>query len=78
MLTIPITAVHEGQVYIVSPDHRVEIRKIETGLETADKVEVRSGLKENEMVVVGGTSGLRAGATVNPKIATSPTPGEGS
>jgi multidrug efflux pump subunit AcrA (membrane-fusion protein) len=44
VLTIPVTAVHDGQAFVVSPDHRVEIRKIETGLETADRVEVRSGL----------------------------------
>jgi RND family efflux transporter MFP subunit len=44
VLTIPVTAVHDGQAFVVSPAHRVEIRKIETGLETADRVEVRSGL----------------------------------
>jgi RND family efflux transporter MFP subunit len=69
VLTIPITAVHEGQAYVVSTDNRVEIRKIETGVETADKVEIRSGLKEDEMVVVGSVAGLRAGAVVKPKVA---------
>jgi RND family efflux transporter MFP subunit len=69
VLTIPITAVHEGTAYVVSADNRVEIRKIETGVETADKVEIRSGLKEDEMVVVGSVAGLRAGAIVKPKVA---------
>jgi multidrug efflux pump subunit AcrA (membrane-fusion protein) len=68
-----VTAVHDGQAYVVAyvitADHRVEIRKIETGLQSADRIEIRSGLKEDEMVVVGNTAGLRAGAVVNPKLA---------
>ncbi len=68
VLTIPIVAVHDGHAYVVTAENRVEVRKIETGLETADKVEVRSGLKEGEMVVVGSVSGLQSGATVHPKL----------
>jgi RND family efflux transporter MFP subunit len=69
VVTIPITAVHDGTAYVIAADNHVEIRQIETGLQTADRVEVRSGLKENEMVVVGSTAGLRAGAIVTPKLA---------
>ena len=69
VLAIPITATQDGVAYVVTADHRVEIRKIETGLQTADKVEVRSGLHENEMVVVGGASGLQAGSVVTPRLA---------
>jgi len=69
VLTIPITAVHDGLAYIVSAESRVEIRKIDTGLQTADKVEIRSGIKEGELVVVGGPSDLQAGAVVHPKLA---------
>ena len=69
VLQIPITAAHDGFAYIVSTENRVEIRKIESGLQTAEKVEVRSGIKEGELVVVGGTSGLQAGAVVRPKLA---------
>lgn len=68
VLTVPIIAVHEGNVYVVTPENRVEVRKIETGLETADKAEVRSGLKEGDLVVVGSVSGLQSGATVRPKL----------
>jgi RND family efflux transporter MFP subunit len=69
VLQIPITAVHDGLAYVVSAENRVEIRKIETGLQTADKVEIRSGVKEGEFVVVGSPSGLEAGAIVHPKLA---------
>jgi RND family efflux transporter MFP subunit len=68
VVTIPVTAVHDGRAYIVSAENRIEIRTIETGLQTADKAEIRSGLTENEMVVVGNTAGLRAGAVVTPRI----------
>jgi RND family efflux transporter MFP subunit len=68
VVTIPVTAVHDGRAYVVTADNRIEIRTIETGLQTADQVEIRSGLKENEMVVVGNTAGLRVGAAVTPKL----------
>jgi RND family efflux transporter MFP subunit len=68
VMTIPITAVHDEKVFVVAADNRVEIRGVETGMQTADNVEIRSGLKEGEMVVVGNTAGLRAGAAVTPKI----------
>jgi RND family efflux transporter MFP subunit len=69
VLAIPVTAVHEGRAYIVAADNRVEIRTIETGLQTADQVEIRSGVKEGELVVVGSPSGLQAGTVVHPKSA---------
>jgi len=68
VLTIPVTALHDGHAYVVSADNRIEIRQIEAGLETADRVEVRSGIKEGELVVNGSTSGLQAGQTVHPKL----------
>ena len=30
---------------VVTPENRMEVRKVELGLETADRVEVRSGLQ---------------------------------
>jgi multidrug efflux pump subunit AcrA (membrane-fusion protein) len=68
VLTIPVTAVHDGKVYVAGADNRVEIRGVETGMQTADRVEIRSGLAENELVVVGNTAGLRVGAVVTPKL----------
>jgi RND family efflux transporter MFP subunit len=69
VLTIPITAMHDGQAYVVTADNHVEIRKLEIGLETSDRVEIRSGLAEGDMVAVGSTSGLQAGESVQPKLA---------
>ena len=74
VLAVPMTAVDSeggtGQVMVVTPTQRVEVRKIQLGLETADKVEVRSGLNEGDMVVIGGRSSLQPGQEVRPKVVT--------
>lgn len=76
VLTIPVAAVDLGsdassaQVTVITPDNHVELRKVQLGLETATKVEVRSGLKEGDMVVIGNRSGLRPGEEVRPKLTT--------
>jgi multidrug efflux pump subunit AcrA (membrane-fusion protein) len=83
VLAIPITAVDRdnadssqgagsgtlsGRVMVVTPNNRVEVRKVELGLETADQIEVRSGLNEGDMVVIAGRAGLQAGEEVKPKL----------
>src|ERR1039458_2981792 len=84
VLTVPITAVDldaeastetvspdapaAGRVMFVTPNNRVEVRKIDLGLETANQVEVRSGLNEGDMVVIGSRSGLQPGEEVRPKV----------
>jgi multidrug efflux pump subunit AcrA (membrane-fusion protein) len=57
-------------VTVITPDNHVELRKVQLGLETATKVEVKSGLKEGDMVVIGNRSGLRPGEEVRPKLTT--------
>jgi RND family efflux transporter MFP subunit len=56
-----------GHVMVVTPNNRVESRKIELGLETANRVEVRSGLNEGDIVVIGSRSSLQAGQEVRPQ-----------
>jgi RND family efflux transporter MFP subunit len=74
VLAVPMTAVDSdgktGQVMVITPNQRVEVRKIDLGLETADKVEVRSGLNEGDMVVIGGRASLQPGEEVRPKVVT--------
>jgi RND family efflux transporter MFP subunit len=57
-----------GLVMVVNPDQRVEVRKVTLGIETADLVEVRSGLKEGDLVIIGNRASLQPGQQVNPKI----------
>jgi len=81
VLSVPVTAVDAdnekgsggtqgGQVMVVTPNNRVELRKISLGLETADRVEVLSGLNEGDMVVIGGRASLQPGEEVRPKVTT--------
>ena len=74
VLVIPITAVDRegdaaGRVLVVTSNNRVESRKVSLGLETAQNVEVRSGLNEADRVVVSARSGLQPGQEVRPKVA---------
>jgi len=59
-----------GSVMLVGPDGRIEIRKVKLGLETASRVEVRSGLQDGDLVVIGNRAGLQPGQQVRPKITT--------
>ena len=61
-----------GQVLIVTPNNRVEKRKVTLGLESSQNVEVRSGLNEGDLVVIAGRSGLQPGEEVRPKVTTMP------
>jgi len=71
-LAVPVLAVDRegdtGQVMIVTPNNRVEHRKIALGLETASAIEVRSGLNPGDLVVISGRSSLQSGEEVRPKL----------
>jgi RND family efflux transporter MFP subunit len=57
-----------GQVLIVTPNNRVEKRKVTLGIESSNSVEVRSGLNEGDSVVLTGRSTLQPGQEVRPKV----------
>jgi RND family efflux transporter MFP subunit len=61
-------AVQTGQVMIVTPNNRVEKRRVTLGIETANYVEIRSGLNEGDSVVLSGRAGLQPGQEVRPKV----------
>ncbi len=55
-------------VYVLGPSNQIEIRPVVTGIETSEDVEIVSGVKEGDLVVIGDRSGLKAGQQVAPKI----------
>jgi RND family efflux transporter MFP subunit len=70
-LSIPSAAIDpKGEVMVVTPNNRIEVRKLAIGLESSDRVEVKSGLNEGDMVVVAGRSALQLGEEVKPKVVT--------
>jgi hypothetical protein len=54
----------------IGSDNRLELRKVKLGLETANRVEIRSGLQVGDLVVIGNRAGLQTGQQVRPKITT--------
>jgi macrolide-specific efflux system membrane fusion protein len=78
-LTVPITAVDltagtetTGKVMVIVSDGasngRLESRDVSLGIQTADSFEVRSGLREGDVVVTGNRASLRPGQQVRPKL----------
>ena len=76
VVVVPVPAIDvgsdetSGQVFVVTPENLVEIRKVKLGLQTPAKVEIRSGLQAGDMVVIGNRAGLQPGQSVQPKITT--------
>lgn len=52
VLVVPRSAVRNGQLYVVNSDRRLDVRKVEIGLQQGDLAVLREGLGEAELVVV--------------------------
>ncbi len=72
VLTIPEPAViengNQASVLVVDKEHRVQIRNVQLGLQGSNRVEVKTGLAEGDLVITGGQSNYQAGETVTPKL----------
>ncbi len=66
--TVPVAAIQRGQpgtfVYLAKADDTVAIRVVELGVTDGEKVQIVSGLKPGEQVVIDGTDRLREGAKI--------------
>jgi RND family efflux transporter MFP subunit len=74
-LSVPVEAVDgsgdSARVFTVQASGTIRIVPVRLGIETANRIEIRSGeLKEGDAVVVGSRSGLKDGNRVQPKIIT--------
>jgi RND family efflux transporter MFP subunit len=70
-LAVPVAAVSrksEATVLVVDPQMKIEERSIHIGIETPQKLEVLSGLHEDELVLVGGHSQVKPGELVQPRL----------
>ena len=75
VLAVPVQAVRRsgndsGTVLAVDAQHAVESRPVKLGMETADLVEIASGLEENDLVIFGEQNRYQPGEIVNPKLVT--------
>ena len=70
-LTIPTDAVSAGKkstVYVLNADQALEERAVTLGLETPTRYEVKAGLKEGDLVLVGNRSTINPGEKVEAKL----------
>jgi len=81
-IIIPHKAVSEQlgkySVYVVGDSSKVEQRMVELGSEVKDRIVIREGLKEGEVIVSDGIMKLRPGAVVQPSQAASTAPADSS
>lgn len=74
-LAVPFAALSpgpEGMAIYVANGERVEGRPVATGLSSGDLVEIRSGLNENDLVVLRASAFLREGDLIRPVTAGGP------
>lgn len=74
VLEVPIEAVDqsgtEPSVLLVDGSNHVEKRVVQTGISTANKVEILSGLQSGDKVIAVNLSAFRSGELVRPKLDT--------
>lgn len=79
-LSVPVQAVERSgdsaTVMVVNASGELEQRTVTTGLETPAAIEIVSGVREGEQVVVGGRGQLRPGEKVRAKVTQTPAEGE--
>jgi len=72
VLVTPVEALDRtgstARVLVVNGERRIESRPVATGLETADRVEIKTGLHEGDLVVIGNRAQLKPGSPVVPKL----------
>jgi RND family efflux transporter MFP subunit len=70
-LAIPVEAVSRQKactVFVVNPQNIIEERTVSLGLETPRKYEVLTGLRENELVMIGSRTQVKPGQRVGTKL----------
>ena len=78
-ISIPVESLQEkndaaANIFVLGKEHKIEERKIKTGMETPTRIEVVSGLNEDEMVVLGGRGRYQPGQFAEPKLVTESNP----
>jgi multidrug efflux pump subunit AcrA (membrane-fusion protein) len=69
-LAVPVEAVSRqtaATVFVVNKSNKIEERVVSLGLETPQKLEVLSGLSEDEFVMIGNRTQVKPGQLVEPK-----------
>lgn len=69
VVSVPVAAIQRGAdgsyVFLVNPDKTVNQRAVKTGIQDGDNIQILTGLKAGDTVVVDGADRLRDGADVS-------------
>lgn len=73
VLVVPVQAVvnageARGRVLLVNSENKIEQRDVSLGLQTADEVEIVSGLREGDQVIFGEQGQFKPGEMVKPTL----------
>ena len=71
VLNVPVQALNTGEhptVYVIDQNNKVEERAVKIGLETPNRAEIISGVRQGELVFIGNRSQVRVGASVQAKV----------
>jgi RND family efflux transporter MFP subunit len=74
-LAIPVQALSVGDhptVLVVNEEGVVELRPVTIGIQTPDQVEIKSGVKDGDLVIIGSHSGIHPDLKVNAKLTDAP------
>lgn len=74
-LAVPVQAVSTGDkptVFVLNKDNVVEERPVTVGLQTPDKVQIRDGVAEGDLVIVGSRTLARPGQKATGKLIETP------
>ena len=78
-ILIPAAGLQRSQqgafVYVVKPDHTVEMRSVTVGAAQGDLIAISKGLAAGDLVVTDGVDKLQQGTHVNMQMAAVPLPG---
>jgi len=67
-VVLPRASVHEGRVYVVGADERLEIREVAIGFSQGDFVTIRRGVEAGERVLVSDPVPAVAGMRLDPVV----------
>jgi len=65
-VVVPRSAIHDGSVFVVNPEHRLQKKHVEKDFAQSEFVVLKSGLSGGEMVVVSDPSPAIVGMKVSP------------
>ncbi len=68
---VPAVAIQRGAqgtyVFVIKPDHKVELRPVKTGITEGENTSIESGIRAGDLVVTDGADKLQSGSVVSVK-----------